>query len=334
MPIPFLFIGIAAVTGVTGMGATVKAGVDHSKAKSLNENSNRRMENAALRLDGKRVLCGKALQELGEIKTFVLANSVRSFLYSFTQIKNVDFSNSVGLEETDKLRIDQKDFEELSHLSMFSTSLVEGGITGTIGGALTAMGAFSAAGSLATASTGTAIATLSGAAAQNATLAFFGGGSLATGGLGMAGGTAVLGGLVAGPALLVMGIITGAKAGKALEDAKANASKTNEICKEFELGTDVCIAIRRRSYMFYNLIARLDTYMVPLIDKMNEIIQNEGIDYSKYTIDSKKTIAAAASIAVTIKSVLDTPILTETGELTKCSEEMAIQTIHKIDTME
>ena len=45
------------------------------------------------------------------------------------------------------------------------------------------------------ASTGTSIASLSGAAATNATLAFFGGGSLAAGGLGMAGGTAVLGGL-------------------------------------------------------------------------------------------------------------------------------------------
>ena len=63
----------------------------------------------------------------------------------------------------------------------------------------------------ASASTGTAISTLSGAAATNATLAFFGGGSLATGGLGMAGGMYVLGGLVAGPALMVMGMITEAK---------------------------------------------------------------------------------------------------------------------------
>ena len=60
------------------------------------------------------------------------------------------------------------------------------------------------ASTFAAASTGTAIATLSGAAATNATLAFFGGGSLAAGGLGMAGGTAVLGGLVAGPALCVI----------------------------------------------------------------------------------------------------------------------------------
>jgi hypothetical protein len=66
---------------------------------------------------------------------------------------------------------------------------------------------WSAVGALATASTGTVISTLSGAAATNATLAWFGGGSLATGGLGMAGGTAVLGGLVAVPAIIIIGLI-------------------------------------------------------------------------------------------------------------------------------
>lgn len=45
------------------------------------------------------------------------------------------------------------------------------------------------------ASTGTAISTLSGAAATKATLAWFGGGSLAAGGFGVAGGGIVLAGI-------------------------------------------------------------------------------------------------------------------------------------------
>ena len=44
-----------------------------------------------------------------------------------------------------------------------------------------------------TASTGTAISSLSGVAARNATLAWLGGGTLAAGGLGIAGGAIVLG---------------------------------------------------------------------------------------------------------------------------------------------
>ena len=52
-----------------------------------------------------------------------------------------------------------------------------------------------------TASTGTAISSLSGVAATNATLAWLGGGTLAAGGLGMAGGAIVLGAICIGGAV-------------------------------------------------------------------------------------------------------------------------------------
>ena len=72
--------------------------------------------------------------------------------------------------------------------------------------------------------------------------------------------------------------------------------------------------------MFYNLLARLDSYFVPLIYKMEDILKTEGDDYKLYKPDSKKAIASCASIAVTIKSVLDTPLLTEEGGLTEESK--------------
>ena len=74
----------------------------------------------------------------------------------------------------------------------------------------TALGTWALVGTFGTASTGTAISTLGGAAATNATLAWLGGGPLASGGLGMAGGTAVLGGIVLIPAVVIMGVIVAA----------------------------------------------------------------------------------------------------------------------------
>lgn len=331
MPLPLLFIGVAAVTGVIGGGKTVKAGMDQKKAKNLNIEADSIVDEAAKRLEVLRYQCGDSLNSLGQIKLSVLNNSVHSFLNAFEKIKNVDFQESLGLLEISKLHIDKKDFESLGNMSNFAVSLSQGGIAGVAGGAATALGAYGAAATLATASTGTAISALSGAAATNATLAFFGGGSLAAGGLGVAGGTAVLGGLVAGPALLVMGFITGAKAGKNLENAKANKAQAEEIVNQLLQGGDLCIAIRRRTYMFYSLMSRLDTRFIPLIDRMNEIVSNEGCDYSQYSTDSKMIIASAASIAVTIKSIIDTPILNEDGTLTDSSANLMNGIIKDID---
>ncbi|MGQ4330689.1 helix-turn-helix domain-containing protein [Streptomyces hayashii] len=74
------------------------------------------------------------------------------------------------------------------------------GAVGAAAGGAAAYGAFTAAALFGTASTGTAISTLSGVAATNATLALLGGGTLAAGGAGMAGGILLLTGMVAAPA--------------------------------------------------------------------------------------------------------------------------------------
>lgn len=86
-----------------------------------------------------------------------------------------------------------------------------GEVLATIGagvavGAAISGAAFAATASLGIASTGTAIASLSGVVASNATMAALGGGTLAAGGAGMAGGTLVLGGLAAAPVLILAGV--------------------------------------------------------------------------------------------------------------------------------
>lgn len=50
---------------------------------------------------------------------------------------------------------------------------------------------------------------------------------------------------------------------------------------------------------------------------------DSGTDYSKYTLEEKQNVAAAMSIAGAVKAVLDTPILTEEGELTNESKKVA-----------
>ena len=327
MPIPFIIVGATIAMGATGVGLGAKGGYDQHRAQKLNDESNKRAENASLRLEDLRKKCSKSLQDLGDEKLTVLNGSVTRFVDAFSQLKNVDFTGSEGLDELSKIKMGDIEFTEMKALTKFSSSLLQGSATGIAGGALTAIGAYGAATTLATASTGTAISALHGVAATNATLAWFGGGSLAAGGAGMAGGAAVLGGIVAGPALLCMGIIVGSKAGKNLENARANAYQTNEICEELENGSVECISIRRRCYMFYNLLARLDAYLTPLTFAMEEIIKAEGVDYSLFSSQSKKTIASAAATVTSVKAVLDTPILTDNGALTEESGKMLNQIV-------
>jgi len=83
---------------------------------------------------------------------------------------------------------------------------IAGAAAGTAVGGTAAFALFTGVAAFGTASTGSAIAGLSGAAATSATLAALGGGSLAAGGMGVAGGTALLAGVVAAPALLGLGV--------------------------------------------------------------------------------------------------------------------------------
>jgi len=322
MPLPLLFIGIAAVTGIYGAGKTVQAVGTNDTANKINTLANDSVKKSKDKLELQRKEVSDSLNTLGLEKIFVLNNSVKGFLNTFEKIKNVDFRNTEGLEELKNLHITQEDFKELKQLEQFAAQVVGGTAMGVASGVLTGLAAWGGAATFAAASTGTAISTLSGAAAYNATLAFFGGGALSAGGLGMAGGTVVLGGLIAGPALAVMGLVVGAKSDEKLDKALANKAQADEIAASLDTASVQCSVIRRRSNMFYNLLAHLDTYMLPLVWNMEDIFNQEGNDYSKYKPESQKTVARAAQTVMTIKSVLDTPILTQDGALTEESEKI------------
>lgn len=320
--LPVVFIVPAAATGIIGVGKTVKGFIDSKEASDLTVDANSRVDEVKSHLERSRQLCADALANYGEEKLFILNNSIARFIDSFEKIKNLELADSLGLDELRRLHVDKESMAELKEMCQFAVAVAGGMTAGVAGGALTAFGAYSAAMTFGAASTGTAISALSGAAATNATLAFFGGGSLAAGGLGMAGGAVVLGGLVAGPALLVMGLITGKKAEEKLETAKANVAQANEICEELLNAAFQCDAIRRRVSMLYVFLARFDARFVPLVFKLEKVLEREGFDYSRYSQDAKSVVLRVATLAGTVKSVLDTPILTEEGALTEESASL------------
>ncbi|KLI14057.1 hypothetical protein SZ40_12750 [Brachyspira hyodysenteriae] len=322
MPIPFILGAIAIGTAAAGVGAGVKGFINNSEANDINALANSTIDTAKDNLDKSREATFYSLEALGREKIYVFDVSIKRFIDSFEKLKNVDISDSVGIDEINKLKFDKAYFDELKESSLQVTSMLAGGIGGVGAGALAAFGAYSATMAFGAASTGTAIASLSGVAATNATLAFLGGGSLAAGGLGMAGGMAVLGGLVAGPALAVMGFVTLGASSKKLDDAYSNLAEANKISEELETLRVSTNFIRRRAQMFERLLIRVDSLYSKAIDNLEEVIDEFGTDYSSYSEDAKKVVASNIKLTQTIKAILDTPILTDNGSISEESTRL------------
>lgn len=322
MPIPFLLIGIGAATAATGAVKTVKAGINQKEANNTNKKAQKIVDIATDRVNVTRKISGDSIVNLGQKKIWVLENSIKPFIDSFEKLHNVELSESVGMDELQNFHMDVESFGELKKMEMMASSLLKGTAGGAALGAITAYGAYGGAMMFGAASTGTAIASLSGAAATNATLAFLGGGALSVGGLGMAGGTAVLGGLVAGPALAVMGFVVGAKAGANRDKAYTNLAKAMEYKEEMKTAEMLCRGIRMRADMFDRLLIRLDSLFSPLVYELEQIIVSTGTDFKMFSKEQKYVIAKALSLASALKSVLDTPILTKDGKLTPESEKI------------
>ena len=332
LPLIPIILGAAAVgTGGWGLFKGGKALADNSKANDVNERARRLQKYITDRLQQARDKSKDALERLGSKKLHVCEGSVSKFVTLFDMIKNIELAESEGMDELGKFRIDKQNFAQLKEISILASSFAKGTLGGAVAGGAVAFGAYSAAGAFAAASTGTAIAGLSGAAATNATLAFFGGGALAAGGLGVAGGMAVLGGVVAGPALLILGAVMGAKASENLNNAYSNLAKVQEAEAEVNVLVAACNGIATRADLFTRVLAKLELLVLPQINALAGIIKGEGTDYAKYSESSKKGIAALLSTMKAIKAILDTPLLSESGSLTPESEQILHATEKFVD---
>ena len=236
MPLPLILGIAAAVAGTTGVGLGIHGGVKMKQANDKLKEAQKRNNSNNARLERMNQSACRTMDVLGENEMKALSE-FQQFSDLFERIKNrPEFADlKIG-----NVSIPKFEGEEIKKASVGASVLV-GGLSGA---ALGTAGGFAASGAttaavmaLGTASTGTAISALSGAAATNATLAALGGGSLAAGGGGIALGTTILGAATLGVGLLVGGVIfscTGSKlsskADEAWEQMKKAEKTINKIC--------------------------------------------------------------------------------------------------------
>ena len=315
MPIPILVAaGIAAVGGL-GVAGTLAAKDTMDEAKALGERGERLIAAAKERAAAAQSATQGKVEELGNTKIRILSNNMNTFLRLFRTMKDVKFNDSVGMDELRDFTPQSNQVRMLTNASVTAADLTRGYGGGIASGGVVALGAYGAVGMLGTASTGTAIGTLSGAAATNATLAWLGGGSLAAGGLGVAGGAAVLGGIVAAPALLAGAFYLNCKADEAMSKAKTFYAQAETYQAQCNYSCKLLSAISERAGQITYVLNRMDGTFGQGVRHMHGIIARSGTDWNALTRAQQEHVAAVAMMAKTMKVIMDTPLCREDGSL-------------------
>ena len=125
----------------------------------------------------------------------------------------------------------------------------------------------------------------------------------------------VLGGLVAVPPLVIMGLLFGPKAEKALNEAKENREKALKYEQDAKNLCTAMEAIGARADQITALLNDLDKKFRPLVNGMISILDRCGVDWRNYSQNEKDTIGMATQLAKIIKVVVDTSLITEDGKL-------------------
>lgn len=278
MPIPII-LGIAAgIAAIGGIGAGINGGVKMKEANDTMQSAKSRDESNMKRFEKTNKDTTAVMDNLGMLEMDIL-KSLMDYSDLLKRITNVP-SDIKELKVGD-VKLPTYTPEEIEKASVGAAVLLGGlggAAAGTAGGFAAAGATTAAVMAVGTASTGTAIASLSGVAATNATLAAIGGGSLAAGGLGVAGGTALLGASTLGVGLLVGGIIfniTGSslskKADEAWDQMKRNEEKINKICSYLD-------ELKKYSGNYYRSLS-----------KVNDIYQSKLTQIRHWVFDLHKT---------------------------------------------
>jgi hypothetical protein len=312
--IPLALIATGATTGLTGGVQALVGTKKMHRARGLADGARRSYETslatsqqaARSTNDGVQELAGDQVQ--AQLTVLRMAEWLRAHEQQVAQ--NAD-------QLLDGLDVQLHEVAAVGSVLPGGLALLQGVASAGMVGVGTAAGVPVAVASFATASTGAAIGGLSGAAAESATLAWLGGGSLAAGGGGMALGVTALNFVTVGPALLVGGLMLNGKGEKALTQAHAYAAKVAVTQAQHRAFEEVLRAVNRR-------VAELRSLLQTVRSRADDALES----LTGLTFDPSQHAAqfqAAISLVMAMKELLNTPVLDAEGRLSDVSHQVVIK---------
>ncbi len=323
MPLPFILGGIALAAagygvkkGIDALDADCEADEFIKKAESLKEEATKKAESAESD-------CKLAFARFGEKKLRVLSHSVSNFLNHFHRLKRSTITieginlNANGILKRSTITIEGINLNANGILKR-STITIEGinlnanGIDGD-----SAPGVIAGFGSLGISSFTTG--------------AILGGGLAASGLAGMA----VLGGLVAGPALAIfLGALSADEMEKKRDDAKAYLSQVEVAVKKADVIVDNLQAVRKMADLFTKQITKLDVLFFSLSQDAIATMKKHHYDTSLYNQKEKDQLCVTVSTLFSLSAFLKVPIMDKHQKLNKKAQKAFILMRNQINALE
>lgn len=308
MPLPLVPVFAAIVAATVGGGAVATGG--------------------GMKMRRAKVICrdaaaahGKALEEFRLVESRVQADAGaygrRQLRVQATTLaawvawleKNEKKVRLIGRQSVDGVDIDPPDIPKLKAQAVESVGLLSGGLTAAGGAYVAYQAALWGVTSFAAAGTGTAISSLSGAAATNATLAWLGGGTLAAGGGGVALGSIMLTAIAAAPAALIGGFAVGVQGQRALTKAR-----------QVEADVEIAMAeMDQKAAVLERVSVRIGE-LEDVLDKVNARAMAALAFLSELDFDPRSHLGEFQRTALMMRAlgeILSTPIVDATGEPTE-----------------
>ena len=275
------------------------------KANEIAKAAQERYERAVKQLKKQEEATNRLAEEYGQLQLEIIKDTIGRF---------IAFIESTGRKasESEKRLLEGIDFsiqqlKEYKVAAIGAEKYLLGGVQAAGAAAAGYGGALGVATSIGAASTGTAISSLSGAAAWNATLAWFGGGAIAAGGGGMALGTVVLGGITVLPALAIGGFFAASEGEKAMTKAREHEAKVNKAIAEINLAKDAAQKVKKRITELHDVLLSVDTRAVPALNEL----ESQPFDSQR---DGEK-FQQVAMLMKALVEILNTPVLNSQGKL-------------------
>lgn len=318
MPVPLIAAGLLLLGGASGSGGVAlggKGALDIKKAKRRLKDSESRYFRGRVGAERSVAEANDDLRRYGDQQAHALQAVV---------VRMGEFlrRNAKQVRESERLLVDGIEASagavvKTPPLDQDAVTWVMGLVKSGVAGAGVSAGVTTAVGTYGVASTGAAISGLSGAAAESATLAFLGGGSLASGGGGVALGTTVLNFVTVGPALLVGGFVVKGQGEKALTRAREYEAKVAVELERLAAEQSRLGLVRTRVRELTSLLSELRGRAVKALNSL----ESEAFEPDRHA----DRFQQALNLVLAVRDIAATPVVETDGTLSDRADRLVIK---------